>query len=312
MKKNSLVKIALFAVVTLSLLGMLVIPSLQGLQGKTEANENGRAEYLARLNKGVAGVGFARSVEEIQSKIANMDSYITERAGLRLSPVVSDKLATLEQVALRGNEGLISFDKLVEAITEVALQRNSELTDIELDQVITSAQGFNASDMPRKANSLSPLIALRPGNYVQMEKAEAIKELKSLQSGKTQLVAKDYIRNFISEEVRTSLVNLASASPDKFGANWDVMNNRPGKGLTPSQAYLLTYSLVSGDLLTEDKAGLEKRMDSLYQVQTKIHGSYPSPNNYLAYGDNGYLYSAPVKIFFNEKVQIELLDRLSK
>ena len=315
MKKNysQLVKGILFGVVTLSLLGMLLIPSLQGVQQNTSANENGRAEYLARLGKGIEGVGFARSGEEVQSKIAMMDSYITERAGLRLSPLVSDKLASLEQATLSGNQSLISFDKLVETITDVALQRNSELTDLELDQVITSAQGFNSPDMPAKGNnSVTPLIALRPGNYVQMEKTEAIQELKSLQSVKAQLIAKDYIRNFITQEVRTSLVNLATASPDKFGQTWDLTNNRPAKGLTPSQAYLLTYSLVSGDLLTDDKAGLQKRMDSLYQIQAKIHGSYPNPSSYIAYGDNGYLYSSPISIFFNEKVQIELLEKLAK
>ena len=311
MKNHSkLVKGVLFAVVTLSLLGMLLVPSFQ--QQTTANNENGRAEYLARLNKGLRAVEFARSSKDVELAVANMDEYITERSGLRLSPIVSDKLSLLEQSALSNNKGLglISFDKLVDTIANLGLERVSELSDVELDQVITSTQGFKSSDMPEKAR-LNPLIALRPGNYVQMDKREAIEELKALQSSKTQLIAKGYIQDFIAQELRTSLVNLATASPEKFGQNWDLINNRPAKGLTPSQVYLLSYSLASGDLLTDDKAELDKRMDGVYRLQARAYGSYPNPRAYLAYGDNGYLYAAPVSIFFNEKVQIDLLDRLT-
>lgn len=310
MKKNysKLVKGILFGVVTLSLLGMLLIPSLQGVQQNTSANENGRAEYLARLGKGIEGVGFAKSSTEVASAISSMDVFMMERSGIRLSPIVSEKLSASENSALKGTTNLITFDKFVDAVTELALERNAELTDRELEQVVTSAQGFITPELT--STSTNRLIALRPGNYVDMAREEAINELKSLKSSKMQLVAKEYIRNFIAEEVKTTLVNLASASPGKFGETWDLVNKRPAKGLTPSQSYLVAYSLVSGDLLADTKLDLETRMEKVYQAQAKIHGSYVSPSGYFPYGDNGYLYSAPVNIFFNENVQLRLLEKL--
>ena len=313
MKKNysKLVKGILFGVVTLSLLGMLLIPSLQGVQQKTSANsENGRAEYLARVNKGVSAVGFASSTTEVQAAINNMDNYITERSGLRFSPVFSDKLSSLESAALSGNQALISFDKLVDTITDVGLKRLSQLNDVELDQAVSSTY-FETADLPQEVKENRSL-AIRPGHYADIEKEKAVERLKTLQSSKVQLVAKSRIRDFIRTELTNTLVDLAAASPEKFGQNWDLANNRPGKGLTPSQAYLLSYSLVSGDLLNNDRDGLDKTKRLIYDYQVKTLGYYPNPNNYLPYGNNGYVYSSPVNIFFNEKVQLELLEQLTK
>lgn len=310
MKKNysRLVKGILFGVVTLSLLGMLLIPSFQP---QTRANdENGRVEYLARISKGVAGVEFASSAAAVPSAIANMDSYITERSGLRFSPLVSDKLSSLEQATLSSQKELITFDKLVSTITSLGMERLSELNDVELDQAVSSTH-FNSPDLP-EAIKTKPMFSLRPGYYILLDKTEVIDKLKSLQSPRMQLMAKNYIGNFISQELTNTLVNLAAASPEKFGQNWDFINNRSGKPLTPAQAYLLSYSLVSGDSLADDKAQLQKTMDVIYQHQVKTLGRYPNPNNYLPYGSNGYLHSSSVNIFFNETVQLELLERLTK
>lgn len=308
MKKNSrLVKAILFGVVALSLLGMLLVPSFQE---KTAASENGRTEYLARISKGVSGVGFASSVTEVPLAVNSMDSYIEERSGLRLNASVSDKLVSLEENALTNNQALVSFDKLVDVITNVGLKRLSELNDRDLMEVIESTT-FQAPDLPEKVKQ-QPLIAIRPGYYAAIEKEKGVEKLKTLQSPKVQSVAKSYIRSFIGKELKNSLVNLAAASPEKFGRNWDFSTNRPAKALTPAQAYLLSYSLISGDLLVDDREGIEKTKRSIYANQVKTLGHYPNPNNYLAYGSNGYLYSSPVDIFFNQKVQLKLLEELAK
>lgn len=309
-KYSKLVKAVLFGVVTLGLLGLLLSPSFRrlGVEQKTSANENGRAEYLARVKEGMSLLSFAKSSAEVSNSISSMNVFMMERSGMEINSSVNQRLLILENSALSDSSKLISFDKLVDTLTDLALERNAELTDQELDEVVTRAQGFTTTELA--ATNKSSLIALRPGNYVDMTKEEAIKELKALKSPKMQLVAKDYIRNFISQEVKTTLINLASASPEKFGENWDLLNNRPSKGLTPSQSYLIAYSLISGDLLADGKLELENRMQKVYEVQVKLKGKYVSPNGYVPYGDNGYLYSSPVKVFFNENVQLKLLQKL--
>lgn len=237
-KYSKLVKGMLFGVVTVGLLGLLLSPSFRALgrlavEQKTSANENGRAEYLARVKEGMSLLSFAKSSAEVSNSISSMNVFMMERSGMEINSSVNQKMLVLENAALSDSSKLISFDKFVETVTDLALERNAELTDEELDEVITRAQGFTTAELA--TTNKSRLIALRPGNYVDMSKEEAIKELKSLKSAKMQLVAKDYIRNFISQEVKTTLINLASASPEKFGENWDLLKNRPSKGLTPSQ-----------------------------------------------------------------------------
>ena len=52
-------------------------------------------------------------------------------------------------------------------------------------------------------------------------------------------------------------------------------------------------------------------MEQVQQEMIKRKGKYPSPSGHKAYGDNGYLYSSPVNILFDETEQMRLLDRVS-
>lgn len=84
-------------------------------------------------------------------------------------------------------------------------------------------------------------------------------------------------------------------------------------GLTPLQAFLFAYSLVSNDALDYSQANLRKYMEADQKDKTKTFGQpYPSPEGHRAYGVNGYRFSSPLDLFFDEPTVNRLLDRVEK
>jgi hypothetical protein len=44
----------------------------------------------------------------------------------------------------------------------------------------------------------------------------------------------------------------------------------------------------------------------------KLGRPFPSPEGHRAYGVNGYIFSSPLDLFFNEQAVNRLLDRIEK
>jgi len=298
MKYKNIIKNIIYSVVTLSLLGLLFIPAIQQ---KSAANDQGREKYLQRIKEGVAEVD-VKSAESIAN-------FVQVRSGLQLTPSVANRLNQMEALSAASADKLISYEKFVDIVTDLALDKASRLTDEEVDKVITSLQGFRDPDVVKTDEN--PLTAIRPGKYTMAKRGDLSDQLKAMRRPEAQLLIKGMIRNFIEQEARNTLTDLANAAPDKFGKNWNFRENKAGIGLTPNQALLLTYSLVSGDLLSDSQTALNERMVNTQAAMVKTVGKYPSPTGHKAYGDNGYLYSSPVSILFNETEQMKLLDKLS-
>ena len=105
--------------------------------------------------------------------------------------------------------------------------------------------------------------------------------------------------------------------PEHFGNLWDTANGTESKdtaaGFTPLQAFLFAYSLVSDDGLDYGQANLRKSMQAKQKYWAKELGQpFPSPADFHAYGVNGYLFSSPLNLFFDEQNVNRLLDRIEK
>ena len=309
-RHQKLGKVILLAVVTISLLGMLIIPSLN----KTSA-QNTNEQYVTKLTQTMAEISIASTSAEVSMSVDNLNSFMQERSGVGLSPTISQELIKKETEFLGNKQSGISFDKFVDALTTVGLNRMSQLTDDEVTQVVDVLKGtFDSPSVPEKQKNADSerMLAIRPGYYVMMSKEDAIKQIKLFGRAEAQVMVKGVVRNFIAEQVKDTLSALAKASPEKFGANWDSDSNKPAANLSPTQCFLLTYSLASGDLLVFDSANLAKEKEKLHSYYVKSFGSYPRPEGNAAYGDNGYLYRSPASIFFGEKEQIKLLSVFSR
>lgn len=311
MKKYSkVVTGVLFSLVTVCALGILFLPSFQQ---KASASQSASSQYLKGVTQTMSEVQLARSAADVPNAIASVSNFMELRAGLRLSPLVTQQLNTLETATLNGKEPLISFDKFVATLTDVGLDRVSKLTDDEIARSINAVKdGLDAPDMPSQLKNSDRLLQIRPGKLITISKQDAITQLKALASPQTQLVVKGSIRSEVQTEVKNTLSALAKASPDKFGSVWNLREDKPASGLTPMQCLFVTYSLVTGDLLSNNRENLDKQKSGIYQFYSKKYGNYPIPQNYSAYGSNGYLFRSPVDIFFGEKEQLQLLNTLSQ
>lgn len=298
MKYKSVIKNVIYSVLTLSLLGLLFMPAIQQ---KSAANDQYQQRYLGRLKEAMTEVNL--------SSAESIGNFVQVRSGLEITPSVANRLNQMEALSNARSDKLISYNKFIDVVTDLALDKASKLTDEEVDKVITSLQGFR--DPNEVTTDENPLTAIRPGKYTMAKRGDLAAQLKAMRRSEAQLLIKGTIRNFIEREVHNTLVDLVKASPENFGEVWDFNENRPGLGLKPNQVFLLTYSLVSGDLLTDNQVTINKNMEQVQQEMIKRKGKYPSPSGHKAYGDNGYLYSSPVNILFNETEQMRLLDRVS-
>jgi hypothetical protein len=150
-----------------------------------------------------------------------------------------------------------------------------------------------------------------PGYYTDWSDEEATKQIKAVATPQGQLLVKGIIRGEIENQVRMYLPKYAMAAPSIFAQSWDFRNNTVGKGLTPINAMLLTYTLVSGDSFADNTNTLTRKMQNVQQVMAKTYGSYPSYVGHTPYGANGYIFSSAAALFFTEKNQIVLLNKFA-
>jgi hypothetical protein len=100
---------------------------------------------------------------------------------------------------------------------------------------------------------------------------------------------------------------LSEGLPEQWG-------DAPSRGLSPVQAFLLSYSAVADDPLYRSRQGLEEVMKWAEQVNVKADSnhSYPAPAGRRPYGSSGYLFSAPLDLILDKQTCSHLLDRITE
>ena len=113
------------------------------------------------------------------------------------------------------------------------------------------------------------------------------------------------IASRITLEVERKVNTLSDASPESFGS--------AKSSLTPLQAMLIAYSVVTDDPLACDQAGLNAKMQSTQQgISQMIGGPYSSPTDQRAYGENGYLYSSLASLALNDATMNRILTLIAE
>jgi hypothetical protein len=91
--------------------------------------------------------------------------------------------------------------------------------------------------------------------------------------------------------------------PGQFG----VVNRH---GLTPAQAVLLTYSVITDDDLRLTQKQISSLAKNPALPQRAADGTIPE--NAKVYGPNGRFFATPADLVFNSATIDSLLDRLAK
>ncbi|HZG51547.1 MAG TPA: hypothetical protein VEZ40_05360 [Pyrinomonadaceae bacterium] len=255
---------------------------------------------------------------QIRAAVNSVATFIERRSGVRLSGATKNRLSEIEELALSGTARPLTSDELSDLITATVLERLSVLSEQEIAHVDDTLRGFKAPSLPRGFNRNFKL----PGGIV-FAGTPSEKTITRLKAVRDQLgtpagdVFQGLARGFVKDRVQGRARYLSKSVPEKFGNMWDTVNDREGAaadgGITPLQAVLIAYSLASDDYLSDDEISLGRRMKSLQATATRISGEpYPDPSGHRAYGVNGYLFSSPLDVVFDEQIINRLFDGIEK
>lgn len=281
-----------------------------------------KQQFHARLRDGVGREvrlpASGSSPAEIRAATNSMASFIARRSGVNLTESTQERLAALEQKVEIGDERRLSVGELSGVINATVLERLSTFSDQDLAHIDDTLRGFNAPDFPQNIDRDFKL----PGGIVFLGTSRE-KTIGRLRTVRDQLstpageVFSGMARGVIRGRVQSLAQHLSEAVPEQFGNMWDVANDRENTtaagGITPLQAVLVAYALASDDYLSDSQDSLRSRMKAHQKSLTKASGrQYPAPEGHYAYGVNGYIFSSPLDLVFDERTVNRLLDHIEE
>ncbi|HET8678394.1 MAG TPA: hypothetical protein VFO63_21515, partial [Blastocatellia bacterium] len=138
--KSRLATAALF-IICAALLGLGIWP-LKLIQIGQAGHQNlTKLEFDAKQVKDQMRRGLGRQVrfaspgdspERVSESVWQVDKFIYERSGLKMSRETRERLIAMESRALQGEGHRIGIEELTDALTETAVERISTLTDQEI------------------------------------------------------------------------------------------------------------------------------------------------------------------------------------
>jgi hypothetical protein len=263
-----------------------------------EASSEDKQEMQKRLRKGVGSeVRFASAAanpQQIDEAVRSADEFIYWRSGLRMSDETKKRLAKAESDVLKGKTKHITLDELTDNLTTAVVERLATLTDEEIQQ---------AADV--SADEYGDIRSRADGKWGVLTKKELIEQAKSgrdwSQRGDSAL--RVGLRTMIEEEVSDRAVKLGAALPEQFG-------QAGARGVTPTQALLIAYSVAADDPLADSRGDIkqmsvQKRMEARQtreqkQAQKNVSGR--------PYGPRGWAHPSAQHLFFKAGVE-KLLSR---
>ena len=284
-------------IATTTVLACLVVGAAvwQASRQPATAASEGKQQLQNELRKGIGSeVRFASRAENAEDAVASAAEFIHGRSGWKMSDDFKKRLAKAERDVLNGKSGYISVSELTDRMTTAVVDRLATLTDKEIDEA-TEASTDENGEIRSRANAKWGVLTKQG----LVQQAQAGREWSRRGDSGLQLG----LRGMIEEEVNDRVSTLSTQLPDQFG-------NASSEGLTPTQAFLIAYSVAMDDPLTNSRRDigkmlLQKRMDegiTRDQRQAQKHASD------LPYGPNGFLHPSGFHLFFTRDSVDKLLN----
>jgi hypothetical protein len=248
---------------------------------------------------------------QVQASVESVRDFIRGRSGLELAPEVTAKLAAIDQRTLDGNASRISCDDLSDSVLGALVERFRHCSDAEIEKAADALGNVKTAGPKTNDSSASGAgkLMLRANGQGVMSRAEFVesaKRYRALVNVPVQLIALvGIVRPVFRLTFKARLNTLSQALPEQWG-------DAPTRGLTPTRAFLLTYSAVSDDMLGRSMPDLQQHMKWAEGVRTKADPSYPSSAGAVPFGTNGYLFSSPVNLLLTQQTSIRLLDKIAE
>lgn len=313
-----------FLTVVLALASIAVLTASVWQSSATTDNDRAaaRRRFHARVRDGIGREVLiprrGNSSGQIRAAVNSVANFIDRRSGVRLSGAAKNRLAEMEERALNGTSRRLTANELSNVIAATAVERLASLSDQDLVHVENTLRGFNAPNLPRNFNRDFKL----PGGIVFLG-TPSERNIARLRAVRDQLgtpagdVFQGMTRRIVGERVQSRAQYLSESVPERFGNMWNVIDDEENRtadgGITPLQAILVAYSLVSDDHLSDSETSLNRRMRSTQESITEVSGEpYPNPSGHRAYGVNGYIFSSPLDLMLDEQTLNRLLDRIEE
>jgi len=260
-----------------------------------EASSQNKQGLQNELRRGIGSeVHFAYRPEQAGQAVASAADFIHSRSGLKMSDEFAKKLAKAESDVLNGKSRYITIAELTDNMASVVIDRLATLTDEEIRQATDQSADTNG-EIRSRADAKWGVMSKKD----LIQQAGAGREWSRRGDSGLQLG----LRGMIEEEVNDRVSTLSTQLPDQFG-------NASSEGLTPTQAFLIAYSVAMDDPLTNSRRDigkmlLQKRMDegiTRDQRQAQKHASD------LPYGPNGFLHPSGFHLFFTRDSVDKLLN----
>lgn len=249
---------------------------------------------------------------QVAASIASMSQFIKVRSGLDLSPEVTSKLGALEQKTLDGNAERISCDDLSDTVLGVVVERFRHCSDVDIEKAADGLANVRTvkstvGDPSSPAANRLMLRANGQGVITRAEFVESAKRYRTLANVPAQLIALvGVVRPVVRQTFQARLNTLSQALPEQWG-------DAASKGLTPTRAFLLTYSIIADDSLGRSMPDLQEHMKWAEGARVKADPSYtPSSASITPYGSKGSLFSSPLELLLNQPSSLRLLDKIAE
>jgi hypothetical protein len=220
------------------------------------------------------------------------------RAGVSPSAAIRDRLAAMQAGVLSGKTNRIAIDPFSEALAETIADRIGSLSDEELEEAYRSyTVNQETLDIHLRANGE---YGFDPDHFkldLQYARTECA------QNG----LLRSAIKAIVKEQVQKRVSAFGNAAPDR-------LRNAVVVGVTPVEALLLAYSVVSDDHLAGTNGAVAKTAAALKQF---FEPKYVRPREVdpsgetRMFGQFGYGFASPLELFFNDATLNRLLDRMS-
>jgi hypothetical protein len=314
-KKKKIILVFSLAALTFSAMFFWKTSSTSGITNGEEFNQkirNSMAEVnLPRTNDSAA----------ITTASESFSNYVYYRSGVNLGPTNKSLLRQIEQNAWNQSKK-ISNSQLAQILTDVAFEKLVTLTDSDINNMAETLRGFNDRSLPAVYQNGRTMVRLRANGEGSMEPQYFVSQLISIRNTQTAYSQNPYggrpplvvqssraaLYNGIVNEISACVSVLKAADPNFFGDPTTA-----SKGLTPMQAMLVAYSVISDDMLVGNEAELRQKMSILQQTISQYWATpYPSPQGRRAYGTNGYIYSSPTNYLLDEASVARILNLINE
>jgi hypothetical protein len=239
-------------------------------------------------------------------------SFIYSRSGTALSKTVKETLDTLESVVRNEGGRKLTSIEFGQILTETLLKDVDALSDSDISYIAQNMRTVPIWDNPSDVVTIlreTGGVILSPQEFNLQ--AKAFRDQSTDDSRQWRAASRSYIQQEVEKRLR------------EYSAILPAWINTLNEGLTPTQAILVAYSVVSDDPMAGSTVDLVNAMTQVHNFCVGNYQTRPSYNELkaksevalqkqTAYGTTGYLFSSPLNFFFDENTLIRLLKQMEE